>query len=86
MPGIPLPKGLRGERNSYKQRETLRNLMVRGDDLLTLAPRPGVDFVINGIGRCRGAVAARCASGTKLAVIFRSTRRSSRISTCRSAG
>ena len=35
---------------------------------------------------CSIAKAARCASGTKLAVIFRSTKISSRISTCRSDG
>jgi len=54
---IPLPRGLTGKFNSYRQRELLINKFYeeRPGSVGTLVDRPGVEKIQNGIGFCRGS-------------------------------
>lgn len=55
MPDIPLPTGLRGDRNFPKQVEILDNCYMVQGDLPTIQSRPVVRSISDSPGRCRGS-------------------------------
>lgn len=54
MPNITLPVGLSGLEASPKTREKVKNLFYTKGQNPTLSIRPGIDFIKDAFGKCRG--------------------------------
>lgn len=51
---IPLPTGIKGDSDSPKQREFIKNAYLERGDRPTISPRPGISLLGSFYGRCRG--------------------------------
>ena len=55
MTGIPLPTGIRGDSQTPRQSEILRNCFFKQGDIGTIESRPVSRKNTDGIGKCRGS-------------------------------